>query len=505
MALQLTIGPDAINSYKRLAYTPWHALAEFIDNSTQAYFDNKDLLDKSFKESNEILEVAVVYDKDAGLLRISDNSIGLSLNDLERALHVALPPANTKGRSKYGMGLKTAACWLGNRWTIQTKKLGETVEHHASIVVEKIAAGKSDLEYKAISNRPAAKHYTIIEIRELNRPFHGRTIKKIRDFLSSMYREDFRNESLKLMWDGVPLQWRELDDRLLKDAEGNLYKRPFSFVVDGKKIHGWVGILERGSRADAGFSIIHCGRVVRGYPDSWRPASLYGQLQGSNDLVNQRLVGEIHLDDFDVSHTKDDILWLGSQEEDVEKELGEHCADYKARANALRKNKDDERGPSELETIAAIDELKKELTSPEMIDAIELQTVPSPDVVASQAKNIAEAISKFEDTFSAVIGQLRVRGFLRPDMSPNDPYVTHDSAKENEVLIIINQAHPHWLQLKGSDGVLNYLRHCVYDGIAEWKAKHKAAALNPDTIKVLKDQLLRVPFEIEMHPHSRKN
>lgn len=53
-------------------------------------------------------------------------------------------------------------------------------------------------------------------------------------------------------------------------------------------------------------------------------------------------------------------------------------------------------------------------------------------------------------------------------MSPNDPYVTHDSAHESEVLIIINQTHPHWKQLKGSDGVLNYLRHCVYDGIAEW-------------------------------------
>jgi hypothetical protein len=56
------------------------------------------------------------------------------------------------------------------------------------------------------------------------------------------------------------------------------------------------------------------------------------------------------------------------------------------------------------------------------------------------------------------------------------------------------------MQLKGSDGVLNYLRHCVYDGIAEWKAIHKAAGLNPDTIKILKDQLLRVPFEIEMNP-----
>ena len=38
-------------------------------------------------------------------------------------------------------------------------------------------------------------------------------------------------------------------------------------------------------------------------------------------MVNQRLIGEIHLDDFIVSHTKDDILWLGNQEEAVEEGL----------------------------------------------------------------------------------------------------------------------------------------------------------------------------------------
>src|ERR1700730_6202733 len=117
MTLQLKIGPDAITSYKRLAYSPWHALAEFIDNSTQAYFDNQQALDQVLEAAGDILEVHIVYDKDKGFLRITDNSIGMSLEDLEHALHVAFPPKNTAGRCKYGMGLKTAACWMGNRWT----------------------------------------------------------------------------------------------------------------------------------------------------------------------------------------------------------------------------------------------------------------------------------------------------------------------------------------------------------------------------------------------------
>jgi hypothetical protein len=497
--LELKIGPDVISSYKRLAYTPWHALAEFVDNSTQAYFDNRLAVDAALAKSGEVLEVRIVYDKDADFLRISDNSIGMSLKDLERALHVAMPPQNTAGRSKYGMGLKTAACWLGNKWTIKTKKLGETTEHQATVVVEAIAAGKSQLEYKAISGRSPDLHFTIIEITELNRSFHGRTLGKIRDFLRSMYREDFRQKRLRLEWQGAPLKWEDLDARLLKAPNGDRYKKPFDFMVDEKEVRGWVGILETGGRADAGFSIIHCGRVVRGWPDSWRPSSLYGQLQGSNDLVNQRLVGEIHLDAFDVSHTKDDILWLGDQEEEVEKKLLEHCGDYRERAKQHRKSKDDERGPSETETNVAIDELKKELQSPEMVDVVNLETVPPPEVIENQAKTIAESIAGFPATFSAKISTLLVKGFLRSDMSPNDPYVAHDATRAEEILIVINQSHPHWKLLKGSEGVLNYLRHCVYDGIAEWQAVQKHAPITPNTIKVLKDRLLRVPLEMEMH------
>src|SRR5690606_34554516 len=149
------------------------------------------------------------------------------------------------------------------------------------------------------------EHYTIIEITEHNQRFRGRTLGKIKDFLRSMYREDFRNGTLKLEWQGSDLTWDELDVRLLKAHDGTTYKKDFTFKVDDKDVRGWVGILQHGSRADAGFSIIHCGRVVKGWPDAWRPEDLYGQLLGSNDLVNQRLVGEIHLDAFEVSHTKD--------------------------------------------------------------------------------------------------------------------------------------------------------------------------------------------------------
>src|SRR2546421_430457 len=107
------MGLDAISSYKRLDYTPWHALAEFVDNSTQSYFNNDDELDRAFEDEadDDGLIVSIIYDNDAGTVRVSDNAMGMDRTELDYALEVGAPPADTSGRSKFGMGMKTAACW----------------------------------------------------------------------------------------------------------------------------------------------------------------------------------------------------------------------------------------------------------------------------------------------------------------------------------------------------------------------------------------------------------
>ena len=63
----------------------------------------------------------------------------------------------------------------------------------------------------------------------------------------------------------------------------------------------------------------------------------------------------------------------------------------------------------------------------------------------------------------------------------------------------MNLKHPHFSELRGAEGVLNYLRHCVYDSLAEWKARQRTATPDPDTMKMLKDGFLRLSMKIEMH------
>ena len=503
MSIQLIIGPDAITSYRRLAYSPWHAIAEFVDNSTQSYFDNRDALDECMKnEDDKILTVSVAYDKGT-MLRVVDNAMGMSSDDLERALHVARPPVNTKGRSKYGMGMKTAACWMGDQWTIRTKKLGESVEHSVTVDVNKVAGEQPDSVVPTSTPKPADRHYTIVEIVALHRTFQGRTLGKIADFLRSMYRSDLRTGILSLRWRDQSLTWESVEDRLLVADDGTKYRKDFTFDVDGKTVRGWVGILAKGSRADAGFSVLQANRVVRGWPDSWRPSSLYGQFQGSNDLVNQRLVGEIHLDGFDVSHTKDNILWRGSQEDDVEEGLKAHCSDYRDFAKDRRKDDGDQRGPREVDIKAALEDLEKELTSPEMVDQINISAIPSPEMIdASKEKIITSVVDTRTATLQGMINStppIAWKIFLE-GMSSNDPYVVSDSTKAGDITVIVNCKHPYWItQLAGTESVRDYLRQCVYDSVAEWQARAKASRIDSNTIKLLKDRLLRVPLEMESH------
>jgi hypothetical protein len=496
MTVRLNVGNSVIRSYKRLAYTPWHAIAEFVDNSTQQYFNHRSALDESLDSIGEPFEVSISYDSDrGGELKVADNSIGMSLEDLERALHIALPPDNDSGRSKYGMGMKTAACWVGNEWSVETKKLGEDYAYRVTVDVEKVAAGDAVLpieRYKKDKNL----HYTIVTVRQHHRKFQGRTLGKIKEYLASMYRQDLRDDVMILRWQGAELHWDELDDRILRNKLGEKYKRSFEFEVDGRRVWGWAGVLGEGGRAYAGFSIMHSGRVVKGYPDSWRPQLIYGA-GGRNDLINQRLVGEIHLDNFDVSHTKDDIQWYGSQEEDVETALLTAIKDYVETARKTFKSLN-ETGPSDGDKDVALTTLKEELSSPEMVNQINIEIVPSPAEIRASREALAAQIVKSEPDMTVRVGsELQVSIFIDTEMSSNDPYVLYEAVKPDHICVIVNESHPHYGQIDGSIGLVNYLRHCVYDAIAEWQASRRVGALDSDTVKMFKDQLLRVSFRVE--------
>lgn len=503
--IKLGIGYEIINSYKRLSYKQWFALAEYIDNSTQAYFNNPGL-DDIFKSTGEVLTVNILYSGDGknASLSIEDNSIGMSYEELQKAVIIGSPPTNTSGRSRYGLGMKTASFWLGNEWQVVTKKLGETQEHTISISLENIVKNDGELVYSLRDNLDEDTHYTHITINDLNQPFNTRTRNKVKEYLRSMYRNDIYNKNLKLIWQNEELSWTydEVWGDFVKMADGE-DRVNFEFKIEDKSVTGWAAVLQNGSRGKAGFSIFHNGRVITGWPNAYKPESIFGAEGGRNDLINQRVVGEIYMDDFTVSHTKDAIIFEKDEEDVLEFLMREKISTILTLANQTNRGElglvviDD---VTEMEYQKAIGFLEVEFNSVELKDAFNSFEIPDEEIIEENIKVLLSQVSsRSEPTFTVNLGSLLVRVYLESNISMNDPYLSlRLYSIEDKLDVLINKCHPHWRELQNSETIMNYIRHCVYDGVAEWKAAKFTSEVKPDTVKTIKDNLLRTSYNIRM-------
>jgi hypothetical protein len=491
-AVNVVIGPETIRSYKRLAYETWWALAEFIDNSTQSYMNNRRDLDDVMDKRNERFEIHLVYDREKGELRVSDNAMGMSVEELSRAVMIGHPPADATGRHEFGMGLKTAACWLGDKWTIRTTRLGDSQEHSIEFDVERVASGDADLRLKSTKVDPNS-HHTILTITKMHQKIGGRLLGRLLENLRSIYRFDTRNGMVRIWWGDQELSY---DDKLvlLKAADGTEYRKNFSFEVNGKTVRGWAGILETGGRPKAGFAVCRRGRLVMGQPDAWRPQSIYGQVDGSNDLVNQRIVGEIHLDDFMISHTKNKILWQDDELDQIEEKLLNEFSDY--RQTALQHRVRGAKGPTEQAQSVAIDTIRGIVSDPDFADLVTVEEVPPPEIVEAAFTPLRESTQTLQPDSSFVIGSLTVKLFMDSSSSPNDPYFFGDYVSDEEVIVCVNTRHRFWEDyVTDAQDILIYTLNCIYDAIAEWKCMRRTGEIRPDTVKVIKDALMRQTFD----------
>lgn len=492
---EFRLGHATIRSYRRLSYTPWHALAEFVDNSTQAYFDHRDELLGVLQGEGSVLTVEIAYNSNAGTLTISDNSYGMDLTTLDRAMTVGLPPPDPTGRSRYGMGLKTAACWLGNQWTVRTTQLGDLLEHTIHVDVEAIAQGDTELPVDSEEVGPES-HYTIITISDLNVTFRGRRIGKVKDYLSSMYREDLRSEEIRILWQGEALKWQSARGQFLKDASGREYKKDIEATVEldptgdatrprEARVRGWVGILERGGRSEAGFSIFHSNRIIRGYPDSWRPQEIFGQEQGSNNLVNQRIVGEFHLNDFPVTHTKDDLVWSDQEQERVERAIRAEIDDYLIIADLTRTRT--RSGPQRGTVGKATRSIAHDVARRQ-----DLGSTPDDELVDGRQAEASATADRFRETsadLEAALFGRQLRAFFSDEESPESLFAAVTVGADREVLVVANLRHPFLDELVSTESLDAYLRLVLIDAalLAETADASQAARWT-----ALRDKLMRM-------------
>jgi hypothetical protein len=297
-------------AFARLNYRPWYALAEFVDNSLQSYISNRDAICAAHGGPIQLV-VSIQLGED--VIEIRDNAAGIGTRDLARAFLPASPPPDTSGLSEFGLGMKAAACWFSKRWSVRTKALGESIERTIAYDIPAITA--QHIERLPILESVAASgtHYTIVTLSDLNVHPRSSTIAKIKRHLASIYRCFLRDGSLELRVDDEALGYEpptflrasRYDDPAATPIE---WYREFSLPLDERhRISGWAGLLNRASVANAGFSVFRRRRLIEGsYGEAYRPEKLFRK---SNSYTYQRLVGELHVEGFTVSHTKDGVQW----------------------------------------------------------------------------------------------------------------------------------------------------------------------------------------------------
>lgn len=479
--MEVRFAPGAILFFKRLKYTAWHALAEFVDNSTESYLAHSTELGAVAPADGAKLAVRIDYDSQGGgRIRIADTAMGMSEADVERALTIGEPPPGRRYRSQFGLGLKTAATWFGNTWSVRTKRLGSTSGLEFTFDVGRIAAGEdvAVTPYAALEH----DHYTIVEINDLNRHLTTRTQERIANYLRRMYRNDLSEGWLRLIWMGEALEPAALP-HFASGPDGAALRRDFAFDLGGKTISGWAGVLAEGSRAKAGFAVLHSNRVIRAAPDAWRPAAIYGE-GGRNDLINQRLIGEIQLDAFPVSHSKDDIVWTGDQEQEVELELKKKVTDIISAARGLRKPRRPE--PSSTDVRRAALALQRALAPSRLRDEW-LAMKPGPtDAKADQAV-VASAARRSPD-FSAAVDGLQVAGYVETSLEPSDAYLVV-ARHANRISVVINARHP-YASGAAPDALIVHAEHSTFDALAQWRLP--VLGVSDATWTLLKDALLRI-------------
>ena len=301
----VSVGSGIIGTFSRLTQKIERVFAEFIDNATQSYRDHKEELSKLNINS---CTVNIMWTDDK--ITIKDNAFGMDRDGFRRALRLNAPAAqySDDSRSKYGMGLKLAATYLGKSYSIVTTQLGSKEKYIGEIDIDYFEQFNPTKVPCEMIETDAEDHFTEICIGKLEQKYTNATDKSLRKKLASIYNRDIVNGELNLYINGRLVDAPEAALRKNVDT-GSEYFDSFadSFVVNGKKYNysGWVGILNKASVDEAGFTIIQNGR---GIVLNYAPADLLGK---SNSFPHQRIVGEIEFesDALTVSFNKDGFVW----------------------------------------------------------------------------------------------------------------------------------------------------------------------------------------------------
>ncbi|MDD7438197.1 MAG: ATP-binding protein [Bacteroidales bacterium] len=314
--VSIRIKANVYSSFRALPNKPAMAISEFVDNAIASYEKNKEILNS---ESDYRLRIDITLTTDS--IVVADNAAGIAESDYVRAFEPANIPKDNKGLNEFGMGLKTAAIWLADEWSVKSKALGEDFERTISFNLDEVL--ESEKEELIVENQKKDKslHYTIITLSDLSenyKPYSG-GYAKISQHLGSIYRKFIRSGELILYVNDEPVQapnYVVLNTPFVDNPKGEAkdWLYPINFDGGKYKAKGFIGLLKRMKTGENGLVILRRGRAIMGGTDErFFHKSIFGS-PGSPEY--KRVYGELEIEGFDVNFNKSqitqsrDLEWL---------------------------------------------------------------------------------------------------------------------------------------------------------------------------------------------------
>jgi uncharacterized protein (TIGR02391 family) len=273
----------------RVRFTVTTALPELVDNA----------IDRRVQDVHPVV-VEIRFDRMAGLIEVADNASGLDEDKLEKALTIGFSPEDEEQDriGENGFGLKAAASFMAHSFRIVTRRVGTNTTLEVDFnEAAFIRGGAWQLACRVSEDLIRPTHGTTISMRDLKVDLAAIKDEDVITHLATIYRT-YLQDKLLLLWVNGQLVEPLTIDRLPPPAP---FKK-ISFTVAGKLlVHGWVGARSPMGvlgNDKGGFELFRRGRMIgrRGWVG----------VRGTSR--RRHMVGELHLDEFEVNNNKTDFI-----------------------------------------------------------------------------------------------------------------------------------------------------------------------------------------------------
>ncbi len=460
-----------------MSFTPWYALGEFVDNSITSAMKNFDELKRINGEDYQ-LQVEIEFPRGKDQLIVNDNAAGITQNEMSRALRTGTPPDDVSiGLSKHGVGMKAASFWWGSKLTIETYPLD--INHGWKVVLDISDEDNIQTEATVVTIPHRGFPGTKVTVDNLwQKTPQGRTVGAIRTYLPSIYRAYIGDRSQNSFSCEIKFENQILDfsppnlltapfwptkEGPIKGGEELYWKENVEISLSsGKKISGWVGILEELNRDYSGFFLHYRGKGIAGVAPI--DSSGKGESQDAKDAISRStykprkifgtpglyadisFIGEFDISDFGKTITTDSPLWSPDEENEFveallkfmqrpEKNFVRMAVSYRRRAVAKKEADENAKiSIDEAEKARQAFEGKIDHENPTELSKNdpELNKPLSANEITDQVEILIHDLEGHEHRFICIFINDRTRDFL----------VIREDNQKSRHEVLINIAHP---------------------------------------------------------------